>query len=354
MKTNLFRCASPEEANNIALRYLFENVNEEPEIKAIAATLVHAITGFDTSMSKFRIGRVWPLPIDELGLNVEIYFGIHLFHLAFFFFGYDATKPVEEEMLKATSCIRGDADSKGCYLIFYRPEDMTQVRLHDWKENQEEASHYVAVNGKLVYDAIGGCHCADPIVEEYLDYVRALNQEMTTVDLGEVWRHNPMGFENYIKNYISPLFLKRYGDEASLNFSRIGWKSAHLHISIDTGFELYDLRGEHVDSWLILEFLLEFPARVATVRVLGDCFCFEQDEDWMIEDARDEAFFRMRKALDQEGSLFHVKGGTSEPESLVGEFMEGIVPLEEDGWQKRFPKAVFELVDNVVKLLGKR
>lgn len=354
MKTNLFRCASPEEANHIALRYLFENVNEEPDIKAIAATLVHAITGFDTSKSTFKIGRVWPLPLYELDFDVEIFFGAALFHLAFFFFGYGSRKPVEEEMRKATSCIRGDADSKGCYLIFYRPEDMTQVRLRDWKENREEATHYVAVNGTLVYDAIGNRHCVDPIVEEYLDYVRALNQEMTTVDWGEVWRNSPMGFENYVKNYLIPLFKKRFGDGASLNFHRIGWKSAHLHISIDTGFELYDLRGERVDSWLILEFLLEFPARVATVRVLGDCFCFEQDEDWMIEDTRDEVFFRMRKALDQEGSLFRVKGGTSEPESMVGEFAEGIVPLEEDAWQKDFPHAVFELVDNVVKLLGKR
>lgn len=354
MKTNLFRCGKPGEANQMALRYIFENASNNGDAKTITAALVHAITGFDTSKPTFKIIRVWPLPIEELGLNVEIYFGIYLFHLAFFFFGYDSTKPIEEEMRKATSCIRGDADSKGCYLIFYRSEDMAQVRLRDWKENEEETTHYVTVNGKLVYDAIGGFHCADPIVEEYLDYVRALNQEMTTVDWGKVWRNSPVGFGNYVKNYLSPLFLKRFGDGASLSFLRTGWKSAHLHISIDTGFELYDLRSERVDSWLILEFLLEFPAHVATVRVLGDCFCFEQDEGWMIEDARDEAFFRMRKVLDQEGSLFRVKGGTSEPESLVGELREGIVPLEEDAWQKDFPHAVFELIDNVMKLLGKR
>lgn len=126
-----------------------------------------------------------------------------------------------------------------------------------------------------------------------------------------------------------------------------------MRLAIATGFDIHDPRGEFVDSWFILEFHFEFPRPIATICLKGDCFCFEEPEDWICEENMDEAFFKMRKMLDQEGSLFLPKGGKAESESLVGQYKEGGISLKgENVCYAFFPETVFELVDNLLKLSG--
>lgn len=355
MKTNLFRCGKPGEANQMALRYIFANTMGDEEIKAVAFSLIRAITGFDPDSKELKIARIWPTCFGSIGLNVEIRYGGDLYHLSFFFFEYGSRKPVANEMLRSTSCLRGDYHFKGCFLIHYRPEDSDKAHFHGWKETAEGSSGFVHANGRLVFDAIGNMECSDSIAAEYIDYIKALRHEMTTEEWGDTWISGPIGFENYVENYLRYLFARQYDNGVSLHFSRSGWKTGSMRVSIDTGFDIHDPRGEFVESWFILEFRVEFPRPVASVRVKGDCFCFEDPEDWICEDNIDEAFYRMRKTLDQEGSLFLPKGGKTEPESLVGEYKEGGISLKgEYAWSVLFPKAVFQLVDNILKLLGKK
>ncbi|MBQ7244632.1 MAG: hypothetical protein IJS52_10600, partial [Bacilli bacterium] len=112
MKTNLFRCGKPGEASQMALRYIFANTMGDEEIKAIAFSLIRAITGFDPYSKELKIARIWPACFGSIGLNVEIRFGGDLYHLSFFFFEYGSRKSVENEMLRSTSCLRGDYHSK--------------------------------------------------------------------------------------------------------------------------------------------------------------------------------------------------------------------------------------------------
>ena len=353
MKANLFRCANPEQTNQIALRYLFANAKDNEELKVIANSLIQAITGFDPALKEPKIDRIWPAPFGDVGLNVEICYGNDRYHLSFFFFEYGKEDDIEAGMLKSTSCIRGDHHAKGCFLIHYRPEDSTKAKFHGWKENLDGGSELVHANGELLFGAMKQAKCADPIIAEYIDYLNSIHHEMTTKDWGAIWLNGPVGFENYVENYLRPLFVNRYGDKVSLDFSRSGWNVGSINITIDTGFDLHDPRGESVDSWIILEFQIEFPNPVATVRVFGDCFCFIDPENWIYEENMDEAFYRMRKALDQGGSLFLPKGGKAEPKSLVGEYKPEMIYLKNrDAWSTTFPSTTFELVDNLFKLFG--
>ena len=352
MKTNLFRCVSPGQANQMALRYLFVNTKENEEIKNVALSLIQAITGFDPTQKELSIAHVWPDSFDNVGLNVEIRFGGDLYHLSFFFFEYDSQVCIEDEMVNNTACIRGDYDAKGCFLIHYRPEDSDKARPYEWEKMLKRALGFVHANGKLVFDAIGDMKCSDPMIAEYIEYISSIRHEMTSEEWGDVWLKGPVGFENYVENYLGYLFARQYRNKASLTFIRTGWKTGSMRISIDTGFDIHDPRGEFVNSWFILGFRIEFPRPVATVCVKGDCFCFQEPENWIYEDNTDEAFYRMRKALDQEGSLFLPKGSKSEPESLVGEYKEGAISMESEyAWSVLFPKVVFELTDNILSLL---
>lgn len=353
MKTNLYRCSKPGQANQMALRYLFSNANESEDIQAIAFSLIQAITGFHPREKELRILRIWPNSNDDLGLDVEVLYGENRYHLSFFFFEYDEKRHFEEGMTNSTSYIRGDYGSKGCFLIHFRPEDSGIETFHGSEGTMDKSTIFAHTNGKLVFDAIGKLPCSDPILNEYIQYINGLHFEMTSEKWGDVWLRSPVGFENYVENYLRHLFSRRYEHKVSPHFYRDGWKSGLMRLSIDTGFDIHDPRGESVDSWFILEFRIEFPRPVATVRLLGDCFCYEDPENWIYEDNVDEAFFRMRKALDQPSSLFVPKGGSSKSQSIVGEYKEGAISLEgEYAWPVLFPEAVFQLVDNLFKHLG--
>lgn len=352
MKTNLFHCSKPGQANQMALRYIFSNAQENEEIKAVAFSLIEAITGFNPKEKELRIAHIWPDSFAEVGLNIEICFGEDRYHLSFFFFEYDSKEPIEDEMLKNTACIRGDHNSKGCFLIHYRPEDADEKHLLGCDETVEGSAGIVHVNGSLTFDAIGRTRCSDPLVAEYIDYINAIKNEMTAENWGDVWLNSPVGFENYVENYLKHLFSRQYESGLALHFLRSGWKTGSMLISIDTGFDIYDQRGEFVDSWIVLEFQIEFPRPVATIYLRGNCFCFEGPEQWAFKDSMCEAFSKMREALRQEESLFLPKGKKSEPHALVGEFIEGGIPLKgEYAWSVLFPKKVFELTDNVLRLL---
>ena len=353
MRTNLFRCGEPGQTNLVALRYLFTNASVNPSIHAIALSLIQAITGFDPTGMPLRIHRVWDDPLGDIGLNVEIAWGEDHYHLCFFSFAYEDSASIEKAMIESSAILRGDHDTNGCFLILYRPEDAVPERFLE-AEQAYGVTAFVHTTGELVYGAIGRMRCRDPFVTEYLDYICSLRNEMTTEKWNEVWLSNPVGFLNYCENYLCSLIKERYDDNVSFQYYRSGWKSAVIRILIDTGFELTDLRGESVDSWFVLECRIGFPCIAASVRVKGDCFCYEEPQDWIPEENMNEAFYRMRKALDQEGSLFLPKGGKTEPESLVGEYKEGGIPLQgESAWSDLFPETLFRLADNILTLLRK-
>lgn len=358
MKTNLFCCAPPGQAGQMALRYLFSNSKYDEELKEIAFGLIDSITGFDHFARELKIARIWPMPVYEVGLEVEIRYSSDLYHLSFFFFEYGFKGNIEETMESSTCYLRGDGDSKGDFFVVWRPEDKDDLL---WCHGKLPLGCRKAVvaNGPFLSKAISARRCGDPFFSGYLEYLSdvesGMSKDISSIDPSDhIWLMNPVGFENYVDNWLRPLMGRELGNEHIPHFHRTDHLCGELVVPVDTGFEIKDIRGEFVDSWFYLVFRIEFPRPVLVVNVKGDCMCWEDPEHWIPGDDLNEAFFRMRKTFDSEDSLFAPKGGGSEPVSLVAELKERAVSLKgRYVWSVIFPKQIIEFVTNIKQMLAK-
>jgi|GEM_PF-6953432 len=352
MRTNLYLCAKPGEANHLALRYLFVNAKYNDELASIAYSLIQTITGFDPFQKRLKITHIWPTPLQSVGLNVEIHYGDDLYLLSFFFFEYDNKEPIVDEMLSSTVSIRGMYGSKGCFLIHYRPEDSSLISFREYGKMPTGVIQFVHIDSTTIFNAIGKMSCADPYIAEYLQYISIINDWKTTEEWDRVWLTSPVGLENYVDNYLRYLFQRKYEwQDIPLRFVRSDWKTCRIQIAIDTNFKDYDSNENNIQSWFVIEFLMEFPRPVMSISLKGDCFCLDDPDLLVKEEIDSKAFDRMRKLIDQEGSLFISEDKTTINDSIIGTYREGGVMLNsEHGWSVLFPEIIFNLTDNIISL----
>ena len=348
MRINLFRCLNPGIASNMAFRYLFENSKEDKGLRNIALSLIKAITGFEGESKPIRIGKIWPSPIQSVGLEVEIYYGRDLYHLSFFFFEYDFEGDIEEAMTESTSFLRGDSDSKGDYFILIAPEDRPS-RMTEYLNKPEGCLKIIHADGEFLYKALCNDPCYDVYFGEYLGYLEQIKKEMTADPMDKTWFDSPVTLENYVLNYLRVLIQKDSGEGVRVSFNRLNKDNCNFVVRIPTGWEINDSRGESLESWVNLVCSIEFPRPVLVISLVGECMCFEDFRHWDFKESFGRVFPRFRKAFENEKSLFLPRQGEK---SVIAVLKERAISLEgEYMGSVLLPRKIKEYVKNIREML---